>query len=465
VVQRGPFSSAWIEDGELRPARVTTISFTRYGKLAWLAAEGALLKQGEEVMRLDPEGLDETLQRQEGELAAAELELEEQRRMREAEKERLEDELRTEQDRLTLAELKEKDVLSRPDPLAAKVVDDAVQETEERLRDAQADLAAYEPLVEQGFGSRNELEGRRLNEKLALCRNESALLSAAEVKAGATHLERDNARRATERTQADLALCRLRSERRMLELDALVRNAEQKLAAARRRRDETQQNLDAGVCRAPHGGVVVYQTTSRGRERRKPMVGDAVSPWRKPIALSDYSVMKVRSKIPETLIADMELGKSRFRLTTAVQPNREYHALLSWMDRWAWDRHESLSEEDQRRQGLSGTRVFNIEAVLEESDPEHLREGFQTRVEFPLAVLNDVLFVPRRAVFSAEGRKTVRVRPRGKNDFGALRFVQTGPEGRSGVVIHSGLDEDEAVFVPADVVRTELKKDAEKDEP
>src|SRR3972149_1205242 len=46
AVVRGDFDVVVREDGDLRPVKVTTIGFTRWGKLAWMAPDGSRVRKG-----------------------------------------------------------------------------------------------------------------------------------------------------------------------------------------------------------------------------------------------------------------------------------------------------------------------------------------------------------------------------------------------------------------------------------
>jgi hypothetical protein len=61
TVQRGDFEEVCSEEGELRPAKVTTITFTDWAQLSWLVPEGTRVKKGDKVAAVDTERMEDEL--------------------------------------------------------------------------------------------------------------------------------------------------------------------------------------------------------------------------------------------------------------------------------------------------------------------------------------------------------------------------------------------------------------------
>ena len=458
-VRRGDFEILCREDGELRPIKVTTLTFMRWGRLSFMLPEGTAVKKGDRVLALDTKDIEDQLQRTQEDLTVQEKNLAEQDQNRALEIKRLSTELAAEKDRANLAHLKQKQVLDKPTDLDKRNSTNALAVAQAHLASAKLNLESIQPLAEKGYASKTDLATRETALARAEVELERAELKHQTTLAGATPLERERAALECEQADIQLALMELDSKNQIDILNSKADSARRDLEATKRRRDLVTDQLNRSVVLAQHNGIVVHRFINN----KKVEVGDIVGPWASPVDLPNYERMKVRTQVPESFISrvatrcdtakDKQHCGSHARMTIKTLPDISYDSEVVWVDGWSRDRNSKLSDADVKAQGLSGVRVFDVEVEVLKSDPQRLREGFRTDVEFPMETLKDVLSIPVQAVVSRDGCPQVKVLSAGTETW---RKVVLGARSIDRVVILSGVTESDVVYVG----KTQQKKAA-----
>lgn len=470
-VKRGDFEILCREEGELRAVKVTTLTFLRWGKISYLVPEGTLVEKGDKLVSLETKDLEELVQHDDEDLAAAERNLAQRQQTHDLETKRLNTDLASERERTALAVLTEKELLAQPLPLDREDAVVLLDGAKARLNNAQAVLEAYKPLVDLGFGSGSELASRELAVTKAQVEVQRAELRHQMTMAGALPVDREKARLGRELAEHTLKIKEIDTADQSYSLDLQVHSAERAVAHLRRKLGKHKDDLDHSTLYAPHDGVAVYRQIE-WRDKKKVEVGDYVGPWLSPMELPNLEKMKVRTQVPESFIRKIkarvqaasatanqegagppcppqeikgQTAGSLARVIVKTLPDRVYPAELTWIDGWARDRNSKLSDADIKAQGLSGVRVFDVEVELGQSDTESLREGFRATVEFPVETYHDLLSVPIGAVSNREGVAHVQVLQSGTPQW---RKVELGMRSLDRVVVTANLSEGDMVFVP-----------------
>jgi HlyD family secretion protein len=469
AVKRGDFEILCREEGELKPVKVTTLTFLRYGKVSFLVPEGTFVKKGEKVVSLEIKELEDEMARFQEDLSTAERALAQQEQTRDLDIKRLNKELLSEKDRTELARLKEREVLAKPLPLDKDEAENTLNSAKARLANAQADLAAVEPLALKGFGKGSDLAAKRLaleKSKVELQRAEMKFKTTAD---GAKDHEKKQAALQREDAELGLKIKELDVEDSIDSLNAKVKSNQRVVELLERRVEKRQEDLDRSTLYAPHDGIVVYKVVD-WRSNKKVEVGETVGPWAAPVELPSFEKMKVRTQVPESFIrqlrprmqsegATVQAG-SKARVVVKTLPDRVYQAEVTWIDGWARDRNSKLAEADIKAQGLSGVRVFDVEVELDESDTQRLREGFRAAVEFPVDTIKNVIAIPVSAISNRDGAPHVQVNE-GENVW---RKIELGTQSMDRVVVTSGLNAGDEIFVPRAQTQTQKKKAPAEDE-
>lgn len=452
IVQRGDFEEVCSEEGELRPAKLTTITFTDWAQISWLIPDGTRVKKGDKVAAVKTERIEDELSRSANELAQAERSLAQQIQAFELEKKKYENELENVNATLELAKLKEREELAKPLPLEREEATNLVVSAKARVAAAREDLDAMTPLVEKGFGQRAELEEKRLAHETALVQLENATAKSNRILAGATEIEKAKAVQARQAADVAARIKELERDRSTMDMQAKIVKHRNWIKQIRQRIDKRKEQMATSIRYAPHDGIVIYREIS-WHGQKKVEVGSWVGPWSSPLDLPNYDFMKVRTQVPESVVNHLTARHgppnprpgTKVRVRIKTLPDRDYPAEIAWIDGWARDRNANLSKADVRSEGYAGLQVFNVEVDLSDSDTDRLREGFRAIVDFPIRMHPDVLAVPRGAVQIRRGQATVRVKA---GDETVTRTVVLGPESHDRVVVREGLREGESVFIP-----------------
>lgn len=196
---------------------------------------------------------------------------------------------------------------------------------------------------------------------------------------------------------------------------------------ARQKIDEARQGLDSLEIRAPHDGLVVFQRDWRGD---MPRVGDTAFPGNTLAEIPDLSEMKAEVFVLEADAGGLDEGLPA-RVILDAHPDREYPARVARVDALA-----------KPRQRGSPVQYFAVELGLESTDTERMKPGQRVRAVLEIDRLEDVLVVPRQAVFQ-EDESSVVFRRTG-DEFEAVP-VTLGATGMGRVVVTGGLDEGDRI--------------------
>jgi hypothetical protein len=121
-----------------------------------------------------------------------------------------------------------------------------------------------------------------------------------------------------------------------------------------------------------------------------------------------------------------------------------------------------LSALARRKSRYSPVQYFEVELELERTDPERMKPGQRVRATLLIEDLDDVLTIPREAVFDGEDGGKIAYR-RSRGGFEPVEIV-LGPAALGRVVVESGLEEGDAVALQ-DPTRSVRPQEEEADAP
>ena len=107
-------------------------------------------------------------------------------------------------------------------------------------------------------------------------------------------------------------------------------------------------------------------------------------------------------------------------------------------------------------------QYFEVEIELERTDMERMKPGQRVRATLLIEDLDDVLTIPREAVFDGEDGAKIAYRRSGRG-FEPVE-ITLGPVALGRVVVESGLDEDDMVALQ-DPTRSAQPEEKETKEP
>ncbi len=217
-------------------------------------------------------------------------------------------------------------------------------------------------------------------------------------------------------------------EIKRLELKTKTKRIEDRFNYYVRRDELLKKALIACQVRAPRDGMIMYAKPWGGR---KLQIGDEVSRWNPAIAtLPDMSVLVSETYVQEIDITKISVGDS-VSIKVDALPNKIYTGKIS-----------KIANIGQELPGFD-TKVFHVIIDLNENDKE-LKPAMTTDNSIILQHYDDVIKVPRECIFTNNGIRYVYFRKKGEI---WRKAVQTGEENDSEVLIKSGLEEKDQIFI------------------
>jgi multidrug efflux pump subunit AcrA (membrane-fusion protein) len=171
---------------------------------------------------------------------------------------------------------------------------------------------------------------------------------------------------------------------------------------------------------APHDGLLVLERNWRGETA---FVGDTLWPGQKIAELPDLSTLEAKVFVLEADGAGLKPGFSA-RLAIEGRPGEEHEATVAKVEPLA------------KTRGQSPVKYFEATLSLAKTDPSFMKPGQRVRAVIRLEEAQDVLAIPRGAVFEKDGKRVVYKRAHGL--FVPVE-VTIGRQSIARVVVVSGL--------------------------
>ena len=194
------------------------------------------------------------------------------------------------------------------------------------------------------------------------------------------------------------------------------------------KKDILAQTLGEFTIKAPADGMVIYAREWNGRKK---VVGATINPWESAVAtLPDLSVMESTTYVNEVDIQKVAVGQ-KVEIKLDADPSKKLSGIV----------RQVANIGEQRPNADS--KVFEVKILVNESDTT-LRPAMTTSNTIIVATLDSVLFLPLEAVHAQEGRSFVYK----ANGSGIVKQeVKLGLMNDNGVIVESGLSENDTVFL------------------
>ncbi len=411
-------------------------------KLQKIAEDGAPIKQGLEVARLDVKDEEEDLEDQQLELDAAKNALLEHDNSTAGEKVRLGAEIQRAEAELAQKELAshELEAGTRAEELEKKRLQLELTRSARTL--ALSNLALKEKLASRGMSTqlevlqaKQELSNRERDYRVAEAEDQQA-------RAGATRLARQLARVEVELAQKVVVWAR-RSRDLSLKKLALERQKKKaKFESTGLKVKRLQTRIRQSSLKAPIDGTVVINRSWTQEGLKRVGVGDEVYEGNPFMSVANLAQVRIRSELDETLIREVKVGLSAVIELPSLKGKRFKGKIT---------RIGVLAHEPSKRKNTQGlNKVFDLE-ILPEVQAGLFKPGTSVDIRLPLQERKQVLLLPREAIYrNAQGHYVLLA-------SGQMRTVKLGEANPKEVVIRSGLSAEEQVRLPA-------SEDAEADE-
>ena len=341
------FSSYLIQNGELRAVKTENITSPTWGKVADVVTEGSEVKEGEPVVWIETEEIEQEVKRLEFELDVAHTNLQ-----------KAEEQARTQkvEARLGLEEAE------------AQVAYRNIAWTRaEEARDARKSL------FEEGLVSRADMQDA-----------ESAALEA---------------RLALETANVALDRARQQSESAKKTVVFDLANARANLEKNEKLHANARQRLDNAIIKATKGGIVVYKKNWRGEKLK---IGDQVWVGAPLVEIPDLSHMEAVLQVNEVDISRVE-KEQKATLEVEAIPGVELHGAVESVAGLAKELPGGKEGEP------SGIRAFEVVVSITEAE-ERLKPGMTVVSRLLIHRQDEALTIPRLAVFERDGGRVAFVK-------------------------------------------------------
>ena len=189
--------------------------------------------------------------------------------------------------------------------------------------------------------------------------------------------------------------------------------------------------FDESRITAPKDGMLIYGRTFGRGGSRKLSINSWVSMQSPVIAtLPDLSVLVSETYVEEIYISKIKVGDSA-RVYIDALKNQEKIGAIS-----------NISNVGQEMTGYD-SKVFKVNIKIA-SDHNRIKPAMTTNNEIIIAREENVLVIPRAALFSEDGKHFVYLRASGKT---TIRDVECGNHSDKFVVIKSGLKEGDRILL------------------
>lgn len=215
-----------------------------------------------------------------------------------------------------------------------------------------------------------------------------------------------------------------------------VESARYNIESRKDRLQAAEDRLAMTVVKAPASGIAVLGTCYWNVDQPRPLkVGDDVWSGLSIATISDLSCLEVRLPVDQSRIAPVRVGQEAL-LTFEALPGKTYHGVVEYISPSAT---EALFYDDPTV--TPGARRFTVRISVKDPDAR-LRPGLKCKVQIVLDRLEKALAVPLSAVIREGGRDYVYVR---RSNNPVRQRVGTGPRNEEAVVIRRGLKAGDVV--------------------
>ncbi|UCC97702.1 MAG: HlyD family efflux transporter periplasmic adaptor subunit [Phycisphaerales bacterium] len=316
-----------------------------------------------------------------------------------------------------------------------KELNDTIILAEERLTQAQSELASTKKLFQANYAPEIEVRQKELSVNSYKIQHEQAsdaldLYKRYDFPKQTKQLLSDyfEAERELERTFA-------RTRSRLAQTQAKLESTEARFNLQREHVSKLERQIAACTIRATSPGIIIYGTSADWHSRREdPIeVGDMVRKGQKIFTIPNSNVMGVELRVHESSVNKVLPGQYT-TITVEALPDMLFHGTVLKVAPLPDPQHSWFDP---------GVKVYTTQVTIDGTH-EVLKPGMSAKVEILVEQLYDVKIVPLQVVANRAGKKVCYVATeRGPEE----REVQTGAFNNTFVEIAGGLEVGENVLL------------------
>ena len=437
-VKRGPFRVTVREKGELDATESVLLS-NQTGEdttIVSIVPAGTLVKEGDVILELDAEPIEQEKTEDQIDLTTAKAELEKAEQDLEIVRQQNESDIATAELEKTLADLDLTGYIDGEYEQEKQKLEDELAVNREDLSQKREAYEFSKRMAKKGYSALNEMETARIQvnqAQIKVSASEEGIRVLENYTKKRTLAELRENKQETERN-----LERVKSQTRAAEIqaEAVVEAAKLNYEVQAGRFEKTLRQLAAATIIAPQDGEVVYveQEGRRGQEQAIEK-GATVYPRQDIIKLPDLSRIKVDASIHESQISKISTGLPAVARVEAY-PNRQFRGTVTAVS-------SVPVQGNWLRDDLKEYKATVELDPLGPNDPK-LKPGLTCEVEILVEQRQDVLQVPVQSVVNIAGERFVFV----LDPAGPRRAeVEIGVNNDTDVEIVAGLEEGQMVVM------------------
>ena len=437
TAERGRLDVTLVEPGTLQAERSVTLSSelrSNRAKIVFLLADGSWVKSGDVVVRFDPTPFEEERTKALGEERDGEAALtraDEERKLQVA---RAEEALESAKSSARLAEINLQSFEKGTGALNLREAEVNAAGAGSELERSRQELHDVEAMLGKGFVSQAEVA--RQKAKVQELERQSGLQTDKLRAARDVTYPRELERVRTQLQEAKDAVARAEAVLYYTHefYRAALESAERKVETTREALRVADEQLTKTSITSPIDGFLILQDIPLEAGKRRPQIGDSV--WSGvPIA----TVPDLGKIVTQTRVREVDLYRIRSGLPASVAleayPDLVLRGKISFIGSLA----EAVAD--------SPWKFFTVSLALDRTDPR-IRPGMSVRVAFELDSREDVVVIPRDAVFTRGERTLCYVRRRGEV---VDQQVVLGLTSETHAEVKSGVEAGEELLLDAPV--------------
>ena len=405
-------------------------------QIVWVIDEGVQVERGDELVRLDSDEIEESLEQEQLNVESARAEKIAAEQNFEIEKNEAQSKQRTAEVDLELAQLELKQWREGTVPTKRRELELALEKARVNLERTTKDLESSEELYAEKFISENDLLDARIARREAEDALETAKLNI-EVYEQYTHRKEEQEKLSkVEKAEDELERVVRQNEINLTRVEADLNSKTRRLKIREDRLAELQEQLENCVITAPQDGLVIYGTSVGGRwNRRDPIQeGREVRFNETVIILPDTSRMAVNLMVHEAMLSQVDTGQ-RVAVTIDALPDRSFAGEVASV---------AVTAEDGGWMNPN-LREYKVRADLPGELDVELKPAMRATGEILLGRVDNALVVPLQAVFAREDDRFVYVGVGGGRV--ERRSIETGKSSDTFVEVTAGLDPGDRVLL------------------
>jgi len=440
-----------VEFGEVESREVRSIVAPISGEVTWVADEGALVKAGDPVLKINTESLEQTLEEDrkagvglEGNLATqkATATAVEKHRQAGVRKARLELELA----KNALAEAR-----SHPTPEEKKLAELDLAAAKLRVERAAGDAESLKLLAEKGYISDARAKAARLDLVRAQAELVRAGAAAREILAGAAPERLRALEVAVKKAEMSLAQAEFAAQADVAVIRENVAVAQTRWQAQNDRLKNTEKEIASATALAPVAGAVALVDVWKGGTTLSPVqVGESHPKGRELLKIADVGAPRVCVHVSEADIARVAVGQPA-EVRLRASPGTVLKAKVGSVAVYAEDKNRKLGSLALEKSGEAGVNSVDVYLDLEiPAGTPQPRLGSTAEVQITVARFENALVVPLAAVrwekTPAAGAAGPAVRVRRRNGVETVP-VKLAATTEDEAVVAEGLAEGDQVLL------------------